>query len=139
MKQVSDFLLRLYPAEYQAMFADEIRSVLHKRREDHRKKGTFAFFVLGIREALGLLIGLAREWIAKLTIVETYLGEEDAVIAQQIAECEDRIRFVTSLIDNAIANHDFEGARFYSTEEEKERAKLKLLYAGLKDSKEGEL
>ncbi len=138
MKQVFDFLLRLYPAEYRAMFADEIRSVLHKSREDHRKKGTLAFFVLEIREALGLLIGLGREWIARLTSVEIYLGEEDAGIAHQIAECEGRIRFVTGRIDNAVANHDFEGARFYSTEEEKERARLKLLCAGLHDSKEGE-
>jgi ATP-dependent Clp protease ATP-binding subunit ClpC len=60
------------------------------------------------------------------------------VIAQQISECEDRIRFVIGRIDNAIANHDFEGARFYSTEEENERAKLKLLCGGLKDPKEGE-
>jgi len=51
------------------------------------------------------------------------LGE----VPQEIAEVQNRIRFIVHRMDAAIANHEFEKARFYSEEEKKERENLRIV------------
>jgi ATP-dependent Clp protease ATP-binding subunit ClpC len=46
---------------------------------------------------------------------------------EEIAEVQKRIKFIVHRMDSAIANHEFEKARFYSEEEKKERENLRLL------------
>ncbi len=48
-------------------------------------------------------------------------------MSDEAAELEKRIRFVVSRMELAIANHDFEKARFYSDEERRERENLRKL------------
>jgi ATP-dependent Clp protease ATP-binding subunit ClpC len=48
-------------------------------------------------------------------------------IPDEIWEVRKRIRFIVERMENAIANHEFEKARFYSDEERKERAGLLAL------------
>jgi len=43
---------------------------------------------------------------------------------QKLAEIQKRIEFIVERMENAIANHEFEKARFYSDEERKERENL---------------
>ncbi len=45
----------------------------------------------------------------------------------EIAEVQKRIEFIMRRFDSAIANHEFEKARFYSDEEKKERENLRVL------------
>jgi ATP-dependent Clp protease ATP-binding subunit ClpC len=45
----------------------------------------------------------------------------------EMNEVQKRIKFVVHRMENAIANHEFEKARFYSDEERKERENLRLL------------
>jgi ATP-dependent Clp protease ATP-binding subunit ClpC len=45
----------------------------------------------------------------------------------EVAEAEKRIKFVFIRLESAIANHEFEKARFYSDEERKERENLQVL------------
>jgi ATP-dependent Clp protease ATP-binding subunit ClpC len=45
----------------------------------------------------------------------------------EVADIEARLKFVIQRMENAIANHEFEKARFYSDEERKEREKLRAL------------
>jgi hypothetical protein len=52
---------------------------------------------------------------------------EDIVPAQKLAQIQKQIDFITEGIERAIANHEFEKARFYSDEERKERENLRLL------------
>ncbi len=47
--------------------------------------------------------------------------------AEEVTEVQKRIRFIIHLMEGAIANHEFEKARFYSDEERKERANLEAL------------
>lgn len=47
----------------------------------------------------------------------------------EIAELLRRIDFITRRFDSAIANHEFEKARFYSDEDKKERENLRVLRA----------
>ena len=45
----------------------------------------------------------------------------------EVTETQKRIKFVADRLETAVANHEFEKARFYSDEERKEREKLGVL------------
>ncbi|HUO60024.1 MAG TPA: ATP-dependent Clp protease ATP-binding subunit [Candidatus Acidoferrales bacterium] len=65
-------------------------------------------------------IDLIDEAGARVKLRQTALPEE-------IVEVQKRIKFIVHRMENAIANHEFEKARFYSDEERKERENLRLL------------
>jgi ATP-dependent Clp protease ATP-binding subunit ClpC len=48
-------------------------------------------------------------------------------LPEEIVEAQKRIRFIVHRMDSAIANHEFEKARFYSDEERKERENVRDL------------
>src|SRR5262252_5740696 len=48
-------------------------------------------------------------------------------IPAELAEIQKRIKFIVHRMENAIANHEFEKARFYSDEERKERENMRQL------------
>src|SRR5260370_3575720 len=48
-------------------------------------------------------------------------------LPEEIIDVQKRVKFVAHRMENAIANHEFEKARFYSDEERKERESLRLL------------
>ena len=49
-------------------------------------------------------------------------------VPKDVVESRKLIRLIVRRMKEAVANHEFEKARFYSDEECKERAKLRLLY-----------
>ena len=65
-------------------------------------------------------IDLIDEAGARVKLRQTSLPEE-------ITEVQKRIKFIVHRMENAIANHEFEKARFYSAEERKERENLRAL------------
>src|SRR6201996_2181044 len=65
-------------------------------------------------------IDLIDEAGARVKLRQTTLPTEGADIQQ-------RIKFIVHRMENAIANHEFEKARFYSDEERKERENLRQL------------
>ena len=65
-------------------------------------------------------IDLVDEAGARVKLRQTSLPEE-------ITEVQKRIKFIVHRMENAIANHEFEKARFYSDEERKERENLRVL------------
>ena len=65
-------------------------------------------------------IDLIDEAGARVKLRQTSLPEE-------ITEVQKRIKFIVHRMENAIANHEFEKARFYSDEERKERENLRAL------------
>ena len=52
---------------------------------------------------------------------------EDPPPAEKLAQIQRRIEYVVEAMERAIANHEFEKARSYSDEEQKERENLRLL------------
>ena len=52
---------------------------------------------------------------------------QDMAPADKLAQIQKRIDFIVEGMERAIANHEFEKARFYSDEERKERENLRLL------------
>jgi ATP-dependent Clp protease ATP-binding subunit ClpC len=65
-------------------------------------------------------IDLIDEAGARVKLKQTTLPPE-------VAEIQKRIKFIVHRMENAIANHEFEKARFYSDEERKERETLRQL------------
>jgi ATP-dependent Clp protease ATP-binding subunit ClpC len=65
-------------------------------------------------------IDLIDEAGARVKLRQTSLPEE-------ITEVQKRIKFIVHRMDSAIANHEFEKARFYSDEERKERETLRAM------------
>src|SRR5947207_1714697 len=52
-----------------------------------------------------------------------------ATVPEEVGEVQKRVKFITHRMETAIANHEFEKARFYSEEERKEKETLR----GLRD------
>src|SRR5450631_2889000 len=50
-----------------------------------------------------------------------------AALPEEVAEVQKRVKFITHRMETAIANHEFEKARFYSEEERKEKENLRGL------------
>ena len=48
-----------------------------------------------------------------------------ATLPDEVAEVQKRVKFITHRMETAIANHEFEKARFYSEEERKEKENLR--------------
>jgi len=65
-------------------------------------------------------IDLIDEAGARVKLRQTSLPED-------LADIQKRIKFIVHRMENAIANHEFEKARFYSDEERKERENLREL------------
>jgi len=59
--------------------------------------------------------------------IEFSVSHSNRYIPDEIIEVQKRIKFIVHRMDSAIANHEFEKARFYSDEERKERENLRAL------------
>jgi ATP-dependent Clp protease ATP-binding subunit ClpC len=55
-----------------------------------------------------------------------------ATLPDEVSEVQKRVKFITHRMETAIANHEFEKARFYSEEERKEKENLRQLRERLK-------
>src|SRR5713226_5638989 len=55
-----------------------------------------------------------------------------AMLPDEVAEVQKRVKFITHRMETAIANHEFEKARFYSEEERKEKENLRQVREKLK-------
>ena len=55
-----------------------------------------------------------------------------AMLPDEVAEVQKRVKFITHRMETAIANHEFEKARFYSEEERKEKENLRVVREKLK-------
>jgi hypothetical protein len=65
-QRIYNLLLRIYPAEYRALFGAEMSTVVGKMTQDRRCQGRIATAHFFLVEIMGLLLGAACEWIAKL-------------------------------------------------------------------------
>jgi hypothetical protein len=91
---------------------------------------------LAEREACGGIWTVKQEGVTnRTTHFAIYAGDQrkenkkgqDMTPAEKLAQIRKRIDFIVAGMENAIANHEFEKARFYAEEERKERENLRLL------------
>ena len=74
MKRTYTFLLQLYPRDYRAMFAREMRRAFEITAGERRAMGRASFIRFGAAELIGLSKGAVKEWIAKLTTDKSIRG-----------------------------------------------------------------
>lgn len=60
-------LLRLYPGDHRALFAAEMLATLDEAAEERRAHGRVAFIRFIVAELIGLVTGVAAEWVARFT------------------------------------------------------------------------
>jgi hypothetical protein len=128
MRRVYEMLLRLYPADHRALFAYEMLAVFEEAAGDRRGCGRLAFLRFVFTELLALVTGALTEWVAKLGgrhLPENAAGRGGT--PDEMLEAQQRLKITLARMEYAIAHHQFQKARFYSEEERKERAALRLL------------
>ncbi len=129
---------RFQAVKVSAPSEDEAIRVLQGIRERYEKFHAVTYTDEAIRYAVYLsnryipdrflpdkAIDLIDEAGARVKLRQSMLPEE-------ITEVQKRIKFITHRMETAIANHEFEKARFYSEEERKEREHLQALREKLK-------
>ena len=67
-------VLRWYPADYRATFANEMQGAFEHLAAERRGSGSLATFA--IREVAGLVCGAMAEWAAKLTSDRSARGRQ---------------------------------------------------------------
>lgn len=153
-------LLGLYPFDYRARFAREMREAFAESLEDRCKRGKQSVALFALAELAALTFGALREWRAKVTTDSSQRGRTlpdvrkmrpvdvtsqqwfataggrldcDAPTSQR-RRAEIRTNFLLDQMVNAIARGDFALARACSYQEMTERRKLR---AWRHDSAEG--
>lgn len=122
-----EWLLRLYPAEHRELFGEEMANVLRQAAEDRRAEGWWAYSRFVVWEFTGLLAGAAASWAAQFAGQQRDVTEPQPEGLSKIQETERKIQISIDCMVHAIANHQFEKARFYSIAERKFRARLEEL------------
>jgi hypothetical protein len=67
MARVYKQLLKLYPAEYRALFGEEMSACFETTAQECRERGVFALLCYAVLELIGLVRAACGEWIARLS------------------------------------------------------------------------
>jgi hypothetical protein len=67
-------LLRLYPWDYATAFSADMTGVFHQACEERKRRGWFPLIRFVTNEFNGLILSIAREWVAKLTTDDSLRG-----------------------------------------------------------------
>lgn len=113
------FLLGLYPNDFRRQFSDEMLHVFEQRAQARLAVGKTASISFVIREFFSLLRGAQAMWIEKILPMKPKqqidtLIQEGALSAAELRKLREE---AISRMVQAIATHDFPGARRYSEEE----------------------
>lgn len=121
-------LLKLYPPDHRAMFGEEMLSVLDQAAK--RQNGlprSIGFFAV---EAMGILWGATREWVALLKARRHRLSDEvmaDDGLPEEVQFARTRVNSAIREMVQAISSQQFERARQYSDIERRERDRLRRI------------
>jgi hypothetical protein len=133
MRRAYDTLLRLYPPEHRASFAAEMLAVFEEAAGEHYAYGRLARIRFAVAELIGLVIGAGVEWVEKILRPASYIktgctrAQPQSTLPQEVMEAQARVNLSVNRMVHAIANHQFEKVRFYSSEEYKARENLRVL------------
>jgi hypothetical protein len=122
-------LLRLYPRRHRDLFGAEMEEVFERAYRDHRNEGWLAQLPFVSKEVAGLIAGMAGAWLSEC---RGHAHIEPALVVpvsapNEIPETERLIQRSIDLMVDAIANHRFPEARFYSEIERGLRRHLERL------------
>jgi hypothetical protein len=113
------WLLGFYPKEFRREFSEEMLQVFERRWQERAALGRAASVGFVVSELVGLLKGAQIMWMEKILPMRrkqvTDAGLQES--ACSTAELGKRREAAVSRMVQAIAQHDFPGARRYSEEE----------------------
>jgi hypothetical protein len=116
------------------VFAPEMLALLKEKAFDMGQRTWSAYFYFYVAESLDLLKGAAGEWIAKLTNKSYATNQRllagtdgEASLPAEVRRARKHIKLILACMEHAIANHQFEKARFYSYAEHRARKRLQKL------------
>jgi hypothetical protein len=121
------FLLGLYPNDFRSQFSDEMLHVFEQRAHARLAVGKTASITFVISEFFSLLRGAQTMWIEKILPLKQRqqihaLAPEGALSVEELRKLREE---AISRMVQAIATHDFPGARRYSEEEVRLKALLR--------------
>jgi hypothetical protein len=141
MRRAYRTLLRLYPADYRALFAAEMNSAFEKAAAERRAQGVASLVRFALTEWIGLTIGAGAEWLAKFTTDASVRGRclpdlrmiRPPGVPRELWFAGARMSAGPSSVPHkavdaqthAIANHRSPGARSCSWEERGAQANLR--------------
>ena len=122
----------------QGLTLDSVREQVQQSEPSFTQGGSALFARLdqwlAEREARGGIWTVKQKRVGnRTTHFAIYAGDQpkedaqDVAPPEKLAQIQKRIDFICERMEHAIANHEFEKARFYSDEERKERENLRLL------------
>jgi len=137
MKQLYQWLLRLYPREIRATFGDEMAAVFEQVAKERRDQGKAAYARFVFSEFIALIIqaGTARIFrgrpdpaldLRKMRPPDVSRESYGAAI-DEVLEAQQRVAFTLARMQHAISRNDFLNARYYSGEDHKARENLRLV------------
>ena len=134
MTRAYGLLLKLYPKDHRALFEAEMAAVFEEGAEEHHRRGWFSLLRFAFAEAVGLIEDAGAQWLSAPPRSEhadslAVAGNTRSALPAEIVECQARIQQNLRRMEYAIAHHQFERARFFSTADEKEREHLSRLWA----------
>lgn len=113
------FLLRFYADDFRRQFSEEMLHVFEQKARERMGNGKTASVLFVLRELVSLLRGAHAMWMEKILPLrwkqETQAGTPENALSP--AEISKRREQAAARMVQAIANHDFPGARYYSAEE----------------------
>lgn len=126
LRRLYSTLLEMYPAGFRAQFGAEMADVFAQAAAHAGGQGRARLLRFVMKELSGLIAGAMRERVLHSRRAPA-AGE--LAFPSNIAEAESYQRIVSERVIAAIANHDFENARYYDLQDRKARALLADLRA----------
>lgn len=138
MRSAFALLLRSYPATTRELLGDEMVRVFAEAAADHRARGRWVYARFAAAEVAGLLVGCIRAWtrvwradrsldLRKMRPPEVS-KQEYATALDEVLSAQREVAMNLARMQNAIARREYVKARFYSDEERKARAYLRMIH-----------
>ena len=105
----------------------DVVKVLQYKKAQYEKFHSVSYTDEALERAARHASGFPGRAIDVLDQAGTIVKLRQAHRPEDLIEVQKRIRFIAHRLETAVANHEFEKARFYSEEEKKERENLRLL------------
>ncbi len=108
---------------------EEVLQVLQSQKAEYEKYHSVSYTDEALQCAARYASGYPANAIDVMDAAGTIVKLRQAHPPEEMHEVQKRIRFIVHRMEAAIANHEFEKARFYSEEERKERENREALRA----------
>ena len=126
MRRAYKFFLFLYPRGHRDQFADEMTQVFEEAAAERRAQGRSWYVRFALSEVAGLIGGAAEAWMVSQRPPKAP-DTSPLFLPQELREAQQRVDANVAAMVQAIANHQFERARFLSDQERVARANLTSL------------